>query len=69
MTTLHPDPRYGGYVPMSRPPDIVLGWRRLYWKMGSSDPLTDERRSNILDENASLADNALRVLGWPFSPL
>jgi Ca2+-transporting ATPase len=70
MTTLHPDPRYGHYVAYVKgAPDIVLGLSTTVLEDGVIRPLTDERRDNILEENASLAANALRVLGVAFRPL
>jgi Ca2+-transporting ATPase len=70
MTTFHPDPRYGHYVAyMKGAPDIVLGLCSHVLEDGVVRPLTHERRENILEENESLAANALRVLGVAFRPL
>jgi Ca2+-transporting ATPase len=70
MSTFHPDPRYGGYVAyMKGAPDIVLGLCDQVLEDGVMRPLTTERRRNILEENAALAANALRVLGVAFRPL
>jgi len=70
MTTLHPDPRYGHYVAYVKgAPDVVLGLSTTVLEDGVIRPLTNERRSNILEENTSLAANALRVLGVAFRPL
>ncbi|MFN2184287.1 MAG: cation-translocating P-type ATPase [Anaerolineae bacterium] len=70
MTTFHPDPRYGDYVAyMKGAPDVVLSLCEHVLEDGVMRPLTDERRRNILDENAELAANALRVLGVAFRPL
>jgi Ca2+-transporting ATPase len=70
MTTFHPDPRYGGYVAyMKGAPDIVLGLCNQVLEDGRMRPLTQERRSNILEQNEALAANALRVLGVAFRPL
>ena len=70
MTTFHPDPRYGGYVAyMKGAPDIVLGLCDTVLEDGSIRPMTEERRSNILEQNESLAANALRVLSVAFRPL
>jgi Ca2+-transporting ATPase len=70
MTTFHPDPRYGGYVAyMKGAPDIVLGLCNQVLEDGLMRPLTEERRSNILEQNEALAANALRVLGVAFRPL
>jgi len=70
MTTFHPDPRYGDYVAyMKGAPDVVLGLCERVLEDGIMRPLTDERRRNILDENAELAANALRVLGVAFRPI
>ncbi|MEJ2209381.1 MAG: cation-translocating P-type ATPase, partial [Anaerolineae bacterium] len=70
MTTFHPDPRYGGYVAyMKGAPDVVLGLCHQVLEDGMMRPMTDERRSNILEQNEALAANALRVLGVAFRPL
>ena len=70
MTTFHPDPRYGDYVAyMKGAPDVVLGLCEQVLEDGIMRPLTNERRRNILEENAALAANALRVLGVAFRPL
>ncbi len=70
MTTFHPDPRYGDYVAyMKGAPDVVLGLCEQVLEDGIMRRLTDERRRNILEENAALAANALRVLGVAFRPL
>ncbi|MFN2245031.1 MAG: cation-translocating P-type ATPase [Anaerolineae bacterium] len=70
MTTFHPDPRYGDYVAyMKGAPDVVLSLCEQVLEDGVMRPLTDERRRNILEENAELAANALRVLGVAFRPL
>jgi Ca2+-transporting ATPase len=70
MTTFHPDPRYGDYVAyMKGAPDVVLSLCEQVLEDGVMRPLTGERRRNILEENAELAANALRVLGVAFRPL
>ncbi|HSJ56060.1 MAG TPA: cation-translocating P-type ATPase [Anaerolineae bacterium] len=70
MTTFHPDPRYGGYVAyMKGAPDIVLDLSTHILEDGTIRPLTNERRSNVLEVNQALAGNALRVLGVAFRPL
>jgi Ca2+-transporting ATPase len=70
MTTFHPDPRYGDYVAYTKgAPDVVLGLCNQVLEDGCMRSLTDERRRNILDQNAALAANALRVLGVAFRPL
>ncbi|MGD9146298.1 MAG: cation-translocating P-type ATPase [Anaerolineae bacterium] len=70
MTTFHPDPRYGDFVAyMKGAPDVVLGLCDQVLEDGMMRPLTDERRSNVLEQNEALAANALRVLGVAFRPL
>jgi Ca2+-transporting ATPase len=70
MTTIHPDPRYGDYVAYVKgAPDIVLGCSDHVLEDGAIRSLTEERRTNILEQNAALASNALRVLGVAFRPL
>ncbi len=70
MTTLHPDPRYGGYVAYIKgAPDLLLQLSDKVVEDGTERPLTDEKRRNILEVNESLASNALRVLGVAYRPL
>ena len=70
MTTLHPDPRYGGYVAYVKgAPDLLLELSDKVIEDGTERPLTDEKRRNIIEVNESLASNALRVLGVAYRPL
>jgi Ca2+-transporting ATPase len=70
MTTLHPDPRYGGYVAYVKgAPDLLLELSEKVIEDGTERPLTNEKRRNILEVNESLAANALRVLGVAYRPL
>ena len=70
MTTFHPDPRYGDFVAyMKGAPDVVLGLCDQVLEDGMMRRLTEERRSNVLEQNEALAANALRVLGVAFRTL
>jgi Ca2+-transporting ATPase len=70
MTTIHPDPRYGGYVAYVKgAPDVILELSTQVLEDGQMRPLTEERRRNLLEQNEALAANALRVLGVAFRPL
>jgi Ca2+-transporting ATPase len=70
MTTLHPDPRHGGYVAYVKgAPDLLLELCQKVIEDGAERPLTDERRRDILGMNEALASNALRVLGVAYRPL
>jgi Ca2+-transporting ATPase len=70
MTTLHPDPRYGGYVAYVKgAPDLLLQLSDKVIEDATERPLTGEKRRNILDVNESLSSNALRVLGVAYRPL
>jgi Ca2+-transporting ATPase len=70
MTTIHPDPKWGGYVAYVKgAPDIVIGLCHKVIEDGQERPLTDERRRRILEVNEALASNALRVLGVAYRPL
>jgi Ca2+-transporting ATPase len=50
-------------------PDLVLGVCTHLYRDGRAVPLTDADRKVILDENAGLASNALRVLAAAVRPL
>ncbi len=70
MTTIHPDPKWGGYVVYVKgAPDIIIGLCHEVVEDGQERPLTDERRRRILEVNEALASNALRVLGVAYRPL
>jgi Ca2+-transporting ATPase len=70
MTTLHPDPRYGGYVAYVKgAPDLLLALCDKVIEDGEERSLSDEKRRNILGINESLSSNALRVLGVAYRPL
>ena len=70
MTTLHPDPRYGGHVAYVKgAPDLLLDLSDKVIEGGTEQPLTDEQRQRILAMNDSLASEALRVLGVAYRPL
>jgi len=70
MTTLHPDPRYGGYVAYVKgAPDLLLQLSDKVIEDGTERPLTDEKRRHVLGINESLSSNALRVLGVAYRPL
>ncbi len=54
-------------------PDEVLKCCTQYMENGQIHPMTDERRSQILEQNKAMADRALRVLAaaqrvWPSMP-
>ncbi|MFZ5916258.1 MAG: cation-translocating P-type ATPase [Chloroflexota bacterium] len=70
MTTIHPDPRYGGFVAYVKgAPDLLLELCSKVIEDGDERPLTAEKRRHILTTNESLASNALRVLGVAYRPL
>jgi Ca2+-transporting ATPase len=70
MTTIHPDPRYGGYVAYVKgAPDLLLELSHKVIEDGTERPLTNERRRHILEMNEALCSNALRVLGVAYRPL
>jgi len=70
MTTIHPDPRYGGYVAYVKgAPDMLLDISTKVIEDGTERPLTEEKRRYVLSTNESLASNALRVLGVAYRPL
>ena len=70
MTTLHPDPRHGGYVACVKgAADLLLELCQKVMEDGAERPLTDERRRDILGMNEALASNALRVLGVAYRSL
>jgi len=70
MTTIHADPRYGGYVAYVKgAPDLLLELSHKVVEGGTERPLTEERRREILATNGEMASNALRVLGVAYRPL
>jgi Ca2+-transporting ATPase len=70
MTTLHPDPRCGGYVAYVKgAPNLLLELSGQVIEDGTAGPLTVERRHHILEVNERLASDALRVLGVAYRPL
>jgi Ca2+-transporting ATPase len=70
MTTLHADPRYGGYVAYVKgAPDLLLELSNKVIEDGTERSLTNEKRRYIQEVNESLASNALRVLGVAYRPL
>ncbi len=70
MTTIHPDPRHGGYVAYVKgAPDLLLELCHKVIEDGTERPLTGERRGDILSTNEALSSNALRVLGVAYRPL
>lgn len=70
MTTIHPDPKWGGYVAYVKgAPDIVIKLCQKVVEDGQERPLTAEKRRRILEVNEALASNALRVLGIAYRPL
>ncbi len=70
MTTIHPDPKWGGYVAYVKgAPDITIGLCHEVVEDGQERPLTAEKRRRILEVNEALASNALRVLGVAYRPL
>jgi Ca2+-transporting ATPase len=70
MTTIHPDPRYGGYVAYIKgAPDVILNLCEKVVEDGVEHPLTAERQDYILEVNEALTSNALRVLGVAYRPL
>ncbi|MBL7159397.1 cation-translocating P-type ATPase [Candidatus Microgenomates bacterium] len=70
MTTIHPDPKWGGYVAYVKgAPDIIIGLCQQVVEDGQMRPLTDEKRQRILEVNEALTSDALRVLGIAYRPL
>jgi Ca2+-transporting ATPase len=69
MTTIHPNER-GGYIAFVKgAPDIVLQHATHIYVDGTVRELTDFDRERILEVNASLASNALRVLALAYREL
>ena len=70
MTTIHPDPKWGGYVAYVKgAPDIIIELCQQVVEDGQERPLTAEKRRRIMEINEGLASNALRVLGVAYRPL
>ena len=61
MSTVHQTEN--GFVQYTKgAPDIVLSHCTAYYEDGKSQPLTDEKRAEIVSANKEMADKALRVL-------
>jgi len=70
MTTIHPDPTAKGYVAYVKgAPDVVLQLCDRIYVRGQEEPLSPERRDEIVRVNASLASQALRLLGVAYRRL
>ncbi len=70
MTTIHPDPTTNGYVAYIKgAPDVVLQLCDRVYLRGREEPLNPERRDEIVQVNASLASQALRLLGVAYRRL
>jgi len=70
MTTIHPDLTTKGYVAYIKgAPDVVLQLCDRVYIGGREEPLNPERREEIVQVNASLASQALRLLGVAYRRL
>ena len=64
MSTLHRAGAGHGFIQFTKgAPDEVLRRCTRIWQDGQAAPMTDTLRKQILEENKSMADQALRVLG------
>ena len=64
MSTLHRAKSGGGFIQFTKgAPDEVLRRCTRIWHDGQAVPITEQQRELILNENKSMADQALRVLG------
>ncbi len=68
MTTIHDN---GGEIVQftKGAPDEILKRSTHVWENGSINPLSDEKRAQILSQNKNMADRALRVLAVGFKNL
>ena len=62
MSTLHRTPDDNVIQFTKGAPDVVLSRCASWWDGEKECPMTEERRSEILAANKSMADQALRVL-------
>jgi len=70
MTTIHPDPITKSYIAYIKgAPDVVLQLCDRVYLRGREEPLNPERREEIVQVNASLASQALRLLGVAYRRL
>jgi len=70
MTTIHPDPITKSYIAYIKgAPDVVLQLCDRVYIGGQEEPLNPERRDEIVQVNASLASQALRLLGVAYRRL
>ena len=70
MTTVHPDGKEGRYIAYVKgAPDILLDLSTRILIDGRPVPLTDELRDDVLERNAAMASQALRVLAIAYREL
>ncbi len=61
MSTIHE--AGGNFVQYTKGgPDVVLARCTYYWENGKTQPMTEEKRTQIMAANKAMADKALRVL-------
>ena len=61
MSTVHASA--GNFVQYTKGgPDVVLSRCTHYWESGKTQPMTEEKRAEIMAANKAMADKALRVL-------
>ncbi len=61
MSTIHEV--NGNFVQYTKGgPDVILSRCTHYWENGKTQPMTEEKRNEIMAENKAMADKALRVL-------
>ncbi|MBR5524695.1 MAG: HAD-IC family P-type ATPase, partial [Clostridia bacterium] len=61
MSTIHAvDGKFTQYTKGG--PDVILSRCAYYWEDGKAQPMTEEKRSEIMATNKAMADKALRVL-------
>ena len=63
MTTIHKQPDSDELLVLTKgAPDIIIGLCDTIYENGEYQPITDERRANILAKNSEMSSQALRVL-------
>ena len=61
MSTVHAEK--GNFIQYTKGgPDVVLSRCTHYWENGKTQPMTEEKRAEIMAANKAMADKALRVL-------
>jgi Ca2+-transporting ATPase len=67
MTTIHPNGAEGRFIAYTKgAPDLLLELSSRVLRDGRPEPLSEEERARLREENSRMASKALRVLGFAY---